>query len=73
MIGKTHADVRGNVTNYNRIKDLPMKLQVSFMLFQAFIVAFPDAIVAYCQQTHGRHRCPAAKHLARGAQFAHAI
>ena len=31
-----------------------MKLQVPFMLFPAFIVAFPDAIVAYCQQTHGR-------------------
>ena len=46
MIGKVQADVRGDVTNYNEIKDLAMKLQVTFMLFPAFIVLFPDAIVA---------------------------
>ena len=46
MIGKAQAVVCTNVTNYNKIMDLPMKLQVPIVLFLAFIMAFPDAIVA---------------------------
>ena len=46
MIGKAQAALHANVTNYNEIRDLPMKLQVPFVIFLAFIVAFPDAIVA---------------------------
>ena len=46
MIGKTQAGLRENVTNYNEIKDLPMKLQVPIVLFSVFVLAFPDSIVA---------------------------
>ena len=58
MIGKAQAVVSTNVTNYNEIKDLPMKLKVPIVIYLAYIVTFPDAIVALCQQTQEEHRCP---------------
>jgi len=66
------AGVRADVTNYNEIKDLPMKLQIPIVIFLAFIVAFPDEIVALCQQTHEEHRYPSAEPSAKGSELAHA-
>ena len=49
-----------------------MKLQVPIVIFLAFIVAFPDEIVALCQQTHEEHRYPSAEPSAKGSELAHA-